>query len=204
MPHEKQTAPPSSHYCRSMDGLWVKAERGVIGVSVFWQSRSRVVGSDLVELDAQGEVMSSTPLAYARYADYWNLAGTISPSEHIIEIAGLQDFDWFQFGMMRHAAELIALGWGDEPEDVMSWFDDPREGHWIREGAYRVCGPERKPLTGLDGATLVFDDRMTASDEEWNKRVVTGRVSVGHADEFPFEFPLADVLASITISTVPI
>lgn len=203
-PQEKLTAPPLSHYCRSKEGLWVKAERDPLGIHVYWQVRSDTVGGWFMEYDAQGEVMSRVPITAAVYSDPWKLAGTIEPSNAIVEVAGLQDFDWFQFGMMRHAAELIALGWGDDPEDVMSWFDDPSEGFWIREGEYKLVGPARMPFVGLDFAKLVLDDRMTASEEEQAKRLLTGTVIVGDSDEFPFEFPLAEVLAPITISAIPV
>ena len=199
MPQEKLTAPPSQHLARSKEGLWVKAERDAKGVHVFWQVRTTVVGGCLVEYDANGDESRRRPMQGIEYPDPWKLAGTVEPSAEIVEVAGLQDFDWFQFGLMRHAAELIALGYGDDPEEVLTWFEDVTKGEWIREGEYRIAGPERKPFTGLKPARLYLDDRLGVEDP-----VLSGTVLVGDTDEFPFEFPLEEALAAFTISAVPV
>jgi len=159
-------------------------------------------GGHLVELDAQGEEYRRTPAIGAEYPDPWQLAGEIPAGHAVLELSGLQDFDWFQFGLMRHAAGLIALGYGDTPEEVMEWFEDPRAGDYVRKGEYRVVGPERKPFFGLGGAKLMLDDRWPEEGEPTDD--LSGTVIVQEGNEFPFAFQLSDVLAAFTIATVPV
>lgn len=200
---EKLTAPPSRDFCKSEEGLWVKGERDARGVHIYFQPRTRVEAGCLVELDANGEEVDRQPMLGASYPEPWRLVGTLEPTATIVEVAGLQDFDWFQFGVLRHAVRLIAGGWGDDPEEVMGWFADLRDGDWIRGGQYRLVGPERGPFRDLGGVRLLVDDRFEATEEERARRVLTGMAQVGVADEFPFEFPLDEVLAAFTIATVP-
>lgn len=210
----KLTAPPLCHYCRTPDGLWIKSERVPNAVRVCWQARTRVDAGALVELDAQGEECQRTGLRSATYPDPWQLAGEILADASIVEIAGLQDFDWFQFGLARHAAELIRLGYGDTPQEVMGWFTDLRAADYIRAGEYRVVGPERGPFRALGALRLIVDDRWPEGPPDAvpdpdaaappDPRLLTGIAVVGDEDEFPFEFPLDEVQAAFTIATVPV
>lgn len=176
-----------------------------------------VQDGQFVELDANGNVDRTTPVNKMKYGDPWRLAGEIPVSKEIVDLCGLQDFDWFLYGLMRHAVGLVTFGFGDDPADVMSWFGDISAADYIVGGTYEVVGPERKPFEGLDGVKLVIDDAWSEAldpeeepdleEEPEEVRVLSGRAIVNEGNEFPFEYPIDDpeqlILAAFTISTVP-
>jgi len=207
---------------RSPEGLWVKAERDPQAIRVYWQARTTIQDGQFVELDANGSVDRTIPVHRMRYGDPWRQAGEIQISRELIDLCGLQDFDWFLFGLMRHSAGLIAHGFGEDPEEVMSWFDDVAAADYIVGGVYEVVGPGREPFVGLEGVRLVVDDIWGGDAEEDEEdtgedtgegageepgRVLSGKAVVGDGNEFSFEYPLDDheghILAAFTISAVP-
>ena len=62
-----------------------------------------------------------------------------------------------QDGLIRHVVCLVALGWGDEPCDVVEWFRDIDTLDFLVEGRYIVssgCGL----FSGLTGVRIEVVD----------------------------------------------
>lgn len=143
---------PLEHFSRSRMGLWVKGCRSMEEIQLLWQPRTVVQGSRVQTLDANGSVLRDEHVSEVRWGDAWNVAGVIPMDEAFAEWSGAHAFDACSYGVMRHMVDLCAAGYGETPEEVVSWFRDLGRLEWLIDGAlYRVVSGS-SPFDGLRGA----------------------------------------------------
>lgn len=143
------TAPPSVHWGRSPDGLWVRATRGPVGVQVEAQERIQWEGSTWVRLGPDGqEVARGRPVELRTMSEWTTLGSLPLPLATVRALAPLVQFDGLAFGLMRHAVGLIVGGWGERASEVPGWFDPLDGGAWVvAEASYELVGPWSAPFT---------------------------------------------------------
>ena len=145
-------------YAKSVKGLWVKAEHlddeGVI--RVFWHVRHAVVEGHVIRYDANGDVISREPVAFASFGG-WELCGSIVVDDGFAVAADLADagLDCIIGGVLRHVVKLVVLGWGDDPGECVGWFRDLPLWEWVVDGAYLLT--DRGMFCGLGGSHVVID-----------------------------------------------
>ena len=170
-------------------------------VDVYWHARYKFAAGNALCLDPQGDVIEEIPLARARYVDPWRLGGTINLSDEIVEISGVDDFEWFVYGLARHAVGLIVCGYGETVEEVIGWFDDIKAGQWIVPGTYRYAGPPRYPFEDLGRCLVRFSEPKENEDED--DAQLSGIIELEHGDQFELGAPLAELILPVAISLVP-
>jgi hypothetical protein len=183
------------YLARSPTGLWIKGFRTDEKIEIFWQPRFKVEGGKAYLIDANGEVESCVNAAEVQWGDLWRLAGTIPLIDEMVKLAGIKDFESFVYGLMRHCVELIARGFGEEPEEVVSWFvEDFSEFKFVAESDYKITSPH--------GEFMDLDNEVvTVSRGEENKlfaEIVIGRTG------YEFEINEPKMLVSFIISTIPV
>jgi len=150
-------APPSVHWGRSPEGLWVRARRVSSSILVETQARIAWEGSTWVRLGPDGQEVARGRPMDLRTLPEWALLGEIPLSLTVARVlAPLEHFDRLAFGLMRHAVGLVVGGWGERAADVPGWFATLEGGAWVvAEAAYVLAGPLGPPLTeDLAGSVL--------------------------------------------------
>lgn len=179
---------------KSEKGLWVKSLREGNDVAVYVQPCTRVRDGQFERLDANGEVKSAVSVKLMSYDSPWELCGKIPIEDSWLKYCPLLDFDKFVYGIERHVAHLIALGFGDTPEEVVGWFSELSEAEFVMEADYEVVGPEYGALAGMRGHWMdVF---------EVAEGLIVGEIE-GFGSKYPFRYTIEEFLAPFVIATIP-
>lgn len=131
----------------------MKAERVENEVVVYWQDRYRPDEyGNVLRIGPDNEVIEKMRPDRARFKDKaWVEAGRINLCrEEVYEMAGLKDLDRMVMGIMKQVCELIALGWGETPSQVVEWFGEPESGDFLVDSRYMV-EVSRGPFSGMAG-----------------------------------------------------
>jgi hypothetical protein len=181
----------------------VRATVGEDGIEVHWHTRYKFEGNKALSLDPQGDVVEEIPLVRVRYAEPWRAGGTIKFSDELVEISGVDDFDWFVHGLARHAVGLIVCGYGETVEEVIGWFEDVLAGQWIVPGTYRYVGPPRYPFEDLGRCLVRFPELPESKEDEDEDDILRGVIELEHGDRFDLGAPLAELILPVAISLIP-
>lgn len=167
-------APPSVHWGRSPDGLWVRAMRGPTGLTLEVQDRIVWEGSTWVHLGPDGQEVARGRPMELRTMPEWALLGQIPlPLTAARALAPLERFEWLAFGLMRHAVGLVVGGWGERAADVPGWFAPLEEGAWVvAEATYDLVGPWVPPITADLGGLALRGATYRAGGLEATMRVL--------------------------------
>lgn len=201
MPQEKQTRQPLEFYAKSDKDLWVRAVLLEGQIRVEWQPRYVYNKGYLDTIDANGDVERHVPIFGSHHEQNpYRLAGVIPITNEMIRFCGVQNFEKFVYGIMRHVASMIVHGYGEDPEEVVSWFNDFKEQvsdfiPYLVDGKYKIVGPAMEPFSGsLIGKviSLIYKDGKLESSIE--------------VAENKFVFPLDNnqIITSFIIATIPI
>jgi len=156
--YDRRHIQPEIYYARSADGLWVRAVRTSEAVRLEWQQRTEQAPGGMIRtLDVNGAVVAEGPLHRHRWAPTWALAGSIPLGDTLVAWCGVRNYDACAYGIQRHAAGLLAYGYGDTPEDVADWFADPADLDWAIDGVRYRIDRSFPPLDGLVGSIGVLD-----------------------------------------------
>lgn len=139
---------PANHYARSREGLWVRGVRAASGaLAVEAQVRTVWAGNTWQRLDADGVVIATGGASSVRYEEPWQPLGPLPlPLALAQALAPLAALDWLGYGVMRHAAELVAGGWGASAAEAVGWFAALPDGAWVvTEAPYVLVGPLHAP-----------------------------------------------------------
>ena len=178
----------------------MKAARYENRIQVEWQPRYEVQDSHLCTIDANGDLESRVPVGEGRYdVDPYRVAGEIPITDAMVEFAGLEAFEDFVYGVMRHVTFLIVGGCGDSPEEVVGWFQNfggvsVIDVPYIVIGDYRVVGPDREPFVGLFHKVISVD---------YGEEFVEASIKVVES-QFDFLLDSKETITSFLISTIPI
>ena len=159
MRSERSSAASWQCYKRSHGGMWVRATRTEESILLEWQIRTVHDAGRVRTLDANGDVVSDVRTPHARWGTTWHLAGSVPLDDAFVEWSGVPLFDACAAGAMQHMAAALAAGYGETPEEIVSWFSDMASGDWLIEGAqYRIVR-DVPPVEGLVGSvgTLALD-----------------------------------------------
>lgn len=183
----------SEHYAKSPDGMWVKSVLLESGIELFWQIRTKVVGSEMISYDYNGSVLSSQPINRVVYPEPMKSAGTVPLDDSFVEFCGVDKFDSMIQAIMRHLVGMLVSGYGDTPEEIVSWYRNLSELNFIVGSDFKFV-EENEPFLDLLGLTCVVEE----VDGE-----ITARISVA---EHIFDVPLIDneTIVSFILSTVPV
>lgn len=184
-------------FVKSPQGLWVKAELRGDTIGVFVQERTQVREGRFEKLNPNGDVASSSSIVHMVYDEPYLQCGTIRVENTWLEECSVMDLDKLIYGVQRHVVRMIAGGWGDTPDEVVTWFNELMEGHFIAPAEYEVVGPEHGIFEGLLGNRIRFNERE-AEDE-----TVTGSIE-GFGTSYTFEYEPREIVVPLLISTIPI
>lgn len=148
--NRKINRPSRKYLARSAKGQWIKSISNGDGIEVFWKPRFVIKKNLVKKLDFNGDVESVSNIVDVDWGNEWISAGEICLSDSVVEICGLENFDAFVYGLMRHVVGLMICGYGDEPCDVVRLFDDIKKQEFIVEGGYRIVG-DHGDISGLVG-----------------------------------------------------
>ncbi|MBN2258104.1 MAG: hypothetical protein JW704_09795 [Anaerolineaceae bacterium] len=194
MKSRKKPERESECFAKSAEGMWVRAVLRDDGIELLWQVRTKVSGSNLLIFDANGAVEASTPRERAVYPESMRSAGLIPLDDAFVEFCGVENFSDAVIAVMRHAAYMLACGYGDTPEEIVEWFSDLKEVKFMDGTSYKIIS-ERDEFRGLIGVKgVVYKD-------EDDVHVLHAMVM-----EEEFQIPLIDnkILISFIIATVPV
>ena len=109
-------------------------------------------------------------------------------------MSGLEHFDEFVFGLMRHAVCLLTGGFGGDLSEVIGWFSDFGKLKFVVEGEYMVSGNhgQFEDLIGCEVRVERLDDGSLAA-----ALVVRGV-------DFVFDLNEAETFTSFVIATSPL
>lgn len=136
--------------------MWVKAELEDSGINLQWQVRSAVHDGLLCLYDANGNVESTAPRASAVYPDAMRSAGIINIDDAFVEFCGEELFEDMVAAVMRHSSYLLALGYGERPDDIVDWFNDIAELHFIDGVSFRILDGVGE-FAGMDGVACTME-----------------------------------------------
>ena len=173
--------------------MWVKAELNDDGIELFWQVRTAVIDGNLCCYDANGNLDSSAPRHRAVYPEPMRSAGIIPVDDSFVEFCGQDRFDDFVYAIMRHSANMIARGYGEDPEQVVSWYSNIRELEFLEDVSFKIVDSV-EPFSDMNGLKC----KVSMNDEN----ILVACIMVN--DDF-FEVPMDDdnILISFIISSVP-
>lgn len=153
----------SEIWAKSKDGCWFKAQVIDEGIELFWQPRITKVGNNMVVLDANGEVMSSCSVVNVSEVPRLTSAGVIPVDDVFLETCG-DLFDSFVDAVAFHSVHMVALGYGDNVEDIVDLFSDLKSFAFMNGVSYvlgrcNLGGYYENPFEGLFGrkATIHVD-----------------------------------------------
>jgi hypothetical protein len=153
-----------------------------------------VVGNNLVTYDANGSVRSSCPRERAVYPATMECAGLIRVDDDFLAFCGEENWEEFLSAVMRHSARMLALGYGDDPEDIVSMFNDLAEKEYMVGSRYIFVG-EHGDFRGLFGRECLVD-RMEDGD------MLVAHMNIGNGMDVFIDND--NMAVSLMISTDPI
>jgi|TARA_Y100000310_G_scaffold343401_1_gene450856 hypothetical protein len=124
-------------------------------------------GAHVEYLDANGDVSERLPVASGTVRPEWRQFGRVSLSNlEVFRIFGAYGFsgqDEVRSGLAVHLLELVAGGWGETPEEVVSWATPIAACRWLVEGQwYRVMDPG-----GVFGGAVQVKFRQQDGVAQW-------------------------------------
>lgn len=174
-------------------GMWIKAQVKTDGIHVFWQQRVKVVGGRVQVLDANGEVESDHPYGRFQFGDLYKSCGVISVNDDFVEFCGEDNFDEFVDAVALHVVNLVALGYGETPDEVVGWFNDLESKSFIVDGGY-LFRSEHGQFAGLIGR------KSRIESDEAGELTIVGVVG---EEEFKIPMDTKTSIISFVLSTVP-
>lgn len=180
----------------------MKATAELNEIRVYHQSRYVLKEGNFLKIGPDEEVISEVVGARMSYDDPWLLDGTIQTTRtEVFSMCDLDDYPNLLYGICRQVSELIALGWGKSPAEVVGWFQEPETGRFVVKGPYMVVGPVRENLDGLLGLRM---DMAESEEDEDGQPVLRARVHI--TDRQTQGFSLAGVreLGAFLIGTMPV
>ena len=193
-------------YARSRDGLWVRSRfnADVGTVDLAWQVRHRIDRGFVVKLDENGDEMGRTSMLEAEFGNEWIEVASVSLDDSkFIEMSPPQMLGHTIKGFMVHAATMLASGWGEDADEVASWFIEPWKGDFIM-GEYLVT----RPILGFEDG-----EGMLLSVSEWSPQkdgcpigegILKGEWKVrGGPETYPMELERERVPAAMLVATIP-
>jgi len=174
--------------------MWVKAVLVDEGIELWWQVRTKVVANALHVYDANGVVERKVPMHRGAYPDPMRKAGLIPIDDAFLAFCGEELFEDAVAAVMRHAATMVAEGYGETPEQICEYFHNMNELNFLDGVSYRVDRDHGifRDMTGVTGTVLKDGD---------GKAILT--VSVGDSEyDCPIDGP--EDVVSLLIATVPI
>jgi len=176
--------------------MWIKSQLNDDGIELLWQVRTRRVGGEVHVYDSNGDMESATPCNEFAYGDPMKSAGVIPLNDSFVEFCGAERFEEFANAVMRHSAYMLAGGYGETPEEIVSWFSDfsDTDRPYIGNGEYKFiedCDPFND-IKGLIGTVYMSEEN-------------TLNVLIGVRKQ-EFSVPLIDDndVISFMVSTIPI
>lgn len=145
---------PLEYLARSQGGLWIKAIKGEEAIEVFWKPRFVIEDDMVTVLDFNGDIVEKVHGSEIEWGEEWKSLGKIALVDEMVAMSGLEHFDEFVFGLMRHAVCLLTCGYGDNPADVLGWFDDFGSRTFVVESKYSVVGNHGE-FEDLEGCSVV-------------------------------------------------
>lgn len=150
-------------WAKSKDGCWFKSSIVDGGIELFWQPRIRKTGNNMVTMDANGDVMASCAVSSVSDVPALTSAGVIPVDDIFLEVCG-DLFGSFVKAIAFHSVHMVALGYGDSPEDIVDLFSDLKSFSFMNGVSYvlRRCDfgiYDENPFEGLFGrkATIHVD-----------------------------------------------
>jgi hypothetical protein len=133
-----------------------------------------------------------------RYAEAWEGVGAIPlPLAVARALADPTLYDWLAHGLARHAAGLVAAGWGATVAEALAWFDPLQAGAWVvPEGRYTLAGPCHPPLPAEFLGSPLTEARYEAG-------ALVGTVHVTRAMTVPLTLPGPRALGAFAMAAVP-
>lgn len=194
----------NDYYAKSKDGLWVRAQTDGMYIEVSHTRRYEVSDGMVMLLNAEGDVERSVSVLDI---DWDAEIGFVSIGKIPIDMAwvewcGLEFFDRFIKGVMRHIVLLIVNGWGTTPAEVLSWFADLRMGEFVATSMNEVVTYTIYDgvgiFEGMERVSVEIDE--VAPGEEWG--VLSGQLVVAQDTQFDLVISNAQDWSAFVISAV--
>lgn len=189
----RRSALPWDHYVRSPNGMWVRAVRTEDAIRLEWQSRTQQSAGRVQTLDANGSVVDDVPTSKVQWGPTWEIAGEVPLGDAFVAWTTVRAFDSCAFGVMRHLVGLMAHGYGEEPEEIVEWFQDMEALQWIVEGAEYRIDREVEPLVGMVGSR----GGISLEGETPVLRLVVGE------REYPILLNAPEIFRAFLVAAVP-
>lgn len=124
-------------FAKSQKGLWVKAVEDKIEnvIRVYWQTRHVLKNKNVYEIGSNGTPNGMLSAQSSMMERSWVECGVIQLDQPCLMQFAKQPAVFIELkqGIMRHVVDLIALGWGETPEEVISWFSDLKSLDWFQD-----------------------------------------------------------------------
>jgi hypothetical protein len=147
-------------WAKSKEGCWFKAAIVDEGIELFWQPRIKKIGNNMVVINDNGEMLSSCPICNVIDVPDLTSVGIIPIDNVFLEICG-DLFDAFVKSIAFHSVHMVALGYGDNTEDIVDLFSDLKSFYFMNGVSYilRRCELdiyEENPFECLFGRKVVI------------------------------------------------
>lgn len=183
----------SEYYVRSSDGMWVKSQIVDNGIELLWQVRTQVCGDKILVYDANGVVDYEMDKAKAVYPASMRSAGTILIDDAFVEFCGEDRYEDALYAIMRHAAHMLAEGYGDSPEEIVNLLSDIKSADFMNGVSYKFEKglPPFEYLEGLMG-------KISIDENDWVQLKIHSTY-----EEYGVQISAKDLIPFI-ISTIPV
>lgn len=166
---------------------------------MLWQVRFKTENGIVYTIDANGEVESEAPAGRVEYGDPYRSAGDIIFDNELVEFCGVEKFPRFVVALMKHAANLFAGGYGEEPTDIVEGFN--RREFLIPGARYIFIGEGHEPFVGLSGQYAEVCEVENAGKPGEQSLMVVIEVN---EDRFEHTIVGDDQIVAFLLSTIPV
>lgn len=158
--------------------MWIKSKLNDTGIELLWQARTRVIADKIIVYDANGSVDYEMDRARAVYPDLFKSAGVIPIDDSFVELCGNESYENALYAVMKHAAHMLAEGYGDDPEDIVRLLSDINSANFMNGVTYKFENGI-SPFENLDGiiGEISIDDndlvqlKIRSTGEEYGIKI---------------------------------
>lgn len=126
---------------RSKKGQWIKSVRHEDDrIDIYWKRRFDCDKDFVIYYDFNGDIESKMHASRVDWGEEWVFAGSIKLVDEMVDLCGIENFDKFVYGIMRHVVCLLICGYGESAEEVIGWFDNFEEYGFVVDGRYKIIG----------------------------------------------------------------
>lgn len=188
---------------RSSKGQWF---RGILKddcIEIYWKPLFKKVGNEVIEYSFDGYIEKRHNPINVDWGDEWRFGGKLSFNDNMVEICGIDNFDKFSFGIMRHIVCLLACEFGENIEEIIESFEDIGSLNFIISDKYSIVSSHGEISDFIGNVIDIETNDDIDEDGDGDIDNLIARISV-NGNDYEIDVRNPSILTSFIICTKPI